>query len=79
MARVPEQPRSGEQVPQEAAADVMSLVRGLIADGIASGVLAARDPERYALLLAPWLRRPLARRVRIPQVARDHADLLKFR
>ena len=41
---------------QSAAADVMSLVRGLIAEGIASGVLAAREPERYAFLLFSWVR-----------------------
>jgi AcrR family transcriptional regulator len=47
-------PRDGEQQP-EGAASVMSLVRGLITDGIAGGVLAARDPGRYAFLLFAWV------------------------
>lgn len=49
-------PRSDAPGPQSAAADVISLVRGQIADGIASGVLAAREPERYAFLLFAWVR-----------------------
>jgi AcrR family transcriptional regulator len=49
-------PHDDEQGPQGAAADVISLVRGLITGGIADGVLAARDPERYALLLFAWVR-----------------------
>jgi len=49
-------PRSDAPGLPSAAADVMSLVRGLIADGIASGVLAAREPERYAFLLFAWVR-----------------------
>jgi AcrR family transcriptional regulator len=49
-------PRSDAPGVQSAAADVISLVRGQIADGIASGVLAAREPERYAFLLFAWVR-----------------------
>jgi AcrR family transcriptional regulator len=49
-------PGSDAPEPQTAAAGAISVVRGLIGDGIASGVLAARDPERYALLLFAWVR-----------------------
>jgi AcrR family transcriptional regulator len=49
-------PQDGEQGLPGAAADVMSLVRGLVADGISGGVLTARDPERYAFLLFAWVR-----------------------
>jgi AcrR family transcriptional regulator len=49
-------PRGDDQGVQIAAASVMSLVRGLIDDGMASGALAARNPERYAYLLFAWVR-----------------------
>jgi AcrR family transcriptional regulator len=49
-------PRSDAPGPQTAAASAISLVRGLIDDGIAGGVLAPRDPERYAYLLFAWVR-----------------------
>lgn len=49
-------PGSGAPVPKAAAADAISVVRSLIGDGVAGGVLAARDPERYALLLLSWFR-----------------------
>jgi AcrR family transcriptional regulator len=39
-----------------AMADVLSVVLGLVADGVASGALAAGDPRRYALLLFSWVR-----------------------
>jgi len=60
---------------RNAAADVMSLVRGLIADGIASGVLAEREPERYAFLLFSWVR-GIAALVTGGIVGRDAADEL---
>jgi AcrR family transcriptional regulator len=41
---------------QAAAAGAMSVVRSLIGEGIASGVLAPGDPERYAFLLFSWVR-----------------------
>lgn len=49
-------PRGDDQRVQLAAAQVISLVQGLIGDGIAGGVLADRDPERYAYLLFAWVR-----------------------
>jgi AcrR family transcriptional regulator len=68
-------PQDDEQGPQGAAANVMSLVRGLIADGIAGGVLAARDPERYAFLLFAWVR-GIAALVASGLVGPDAADEL---
>jgi AcrR family transcriptional regulator len=38
---------------QAAAADVLSEILGLVADGVAGGALAADDPERYARLCSP--------------------------
>jgi AcrR family transcriptional regulator len=68
-------PQVGEQGMGGAAADVMSLVRGLIADGISTGVLAARDPERYAFLLFAWVR-GIAALVASGLVGPDAADEL---
>jgi AcrR family transcriptional regulator len=59
----------------QGAASVMSLVRGLITDGIADGVLAARDPERYAFLLFAWVR-GIASLVTSGLVGPDTADEL---
>jgi AcrR family transcriptional regulator len=42
--------------PKAAAAGAMSVVRGLIGEGVASGALAAQDPDRYAFLLFSWVR-----------------------
>jgi AcrR family transcriptional regulator len=42
--------------PKAAAAGAMSVVRGLIGEGIAGGTLAAQDPDRYAFLLFSWVR-----------------------
>jgi AcrR family transcriptional regulator len=49
-------PHSDAPGLQAAAADVLSVVLGLISDGVASGALAAGDPERYALLLFATIR-----------------------
>jgi AcrR family transcriptional regulator len=49
-------PRSDAAGLQAAMADVLSVVLGLVADGIAAGVLAVGDPERYALLLFATIR-----------------------
>jgi len=49
-------PRSVAPGLLAAMADVLSVVLGLVADGVASGALAADDPERYALLLFSWVR-----------------------
>jgi len=49
-------PHSDSPGLQAAMADVLSVVLGLVADGVASGALAAGDPERYALLLFSWIR-----------------------
>jgi AcrR family transcriptional regulator len=49
-------PRSDAPGLQMAAAGAICVVRGLIDEGIASGALAARDPERYAFLLFAWVR-----------------------
>lgn len=49
-------PRTDARELQAAMAEVFSVVRGLISEGISDGVLAARDPEYYALLLFSWVR-----------------------
>jgi AcrR family transcriptional regulator len=49
-------PRGDAEGLRAAMADVLSVVLGLVADGIAGGVLAAGDPERYALLLFATIR-----------------------
>jgi len=59
--------------PQAAAAGAMSVVRGLIEEGIASGVLAAQDPDHYAFLLFSWVR-GIAALVTSGTVGPDAAD-----
>jgi hypothetical protein len=46
---------TSEPGPASAAVEAMSVVRGLIGDGIDGGLLARRDPERYAFLLLAWV------------------------
>jgi AcrR family transcriptional regulator len=49
-------PRDNAEGLQAAMADVLSVVLGLVADGVASGVLAVGEPQRYALLLFAIIR-----------------------
>lgn len=49
-------PRTGAPGAQDATPGVLSVVLGLVGDGVASGVLEAREPRRYALLLLATIR-----------------------
>jgi AcrR family transcriptional regulator len=49
-------PRDDAAGLQSTAADALSVVPRLIEDGVAAGVFAPADPDRYALLLAATIR-----------------------
>jgi AcrR family transcriptional regulator len=68
-------PGGGSLGLQAGAADAINVVRNLICDGIADGVLASRNPEHYSFLLFSWVR-GIATLVTSGIVAPDAADQL---